>query len=292
MKGWEQNLAFLQCKDYPKNKPLFDELVDLYLQTREEKYLRWLLHAYEETLHDIAKGAVQDYAMQGHFLDLKMTAVAAIYETLKHYEPTDSMAFRALMKYNIQEGIHNYIRTMRPGFTVPNRAAYAMLRKAMAIYNKEDQKNDAETIRLIAAEIGRSVDTTRDILASGLRSMMLIRLDKMKDEDDPAPDTKPVVRDTDGNAETVYFKTKRADALWRAYQSLSWQEQEMLAAYVGICPECGNSFLQEGDALVLRQRMFIKDIAAVHQMYDPQTAKKIIDKALGKMRKRLLESGW
>ncbi len=291
MKAWEQDLVFLQCKDFPKRKPGFDLIVKVYLRTKKEKYFRWLLHAYEEALNDIAKGAVQDYAMYGHFLDLKMTAVHAIYQTLEQFDPQGRMAFRALMKHNITEEIHAYIRTMRSGFTVPNRTAYAVLRKAMAIYNKEDQKNDAVTIRTVASEIGRSEQTTREILAAGLRNMTLVRLGQKKDDDED-DGQKTILRDHNGSAETVYFRTKLYKVLWEAYQSLTSQEKEMVAAYVGFCPECGNNFQAENGDLVLRQPMFIADIAAVHQMYDPQTAKKIIFQALDKMRERLMESGW
>ena len=99
MKEWEKELYILQSRDYPQDEtPSFQSLVMLYLTQGEEKYFRWMLHSWEKNLNDIAMGAVQNYAMFGHFIDFKMTAVTGILQALNHYDPTREVPFEAFMK--------------------------------------------------------------------------------------------------------------------------------------------------------------------------------------------------
>ncbi len=263
MKEWEKELSILQARDYPhEDEPKFQSLVMLYLDTGDVKYFRWMLDVWEEKLNDIAMGAVQNYSMFGHFLDFKMTAVTGMLHALEQYDPTRGVPFEAFMRPYMKKEILAYVRTMRRGFTVPSEGRDYILRKAMAIYNQEDCKNDAATIEKIAGAIGRSVKTTREILAAGLRNTKI-------------DDINQTVKDNDGN--------KREIDLTR---DLTYGEA------FGFCPACYGLHELEDGTVQRRRPLALYEIAAYHQIASEATVRRTINKALEKMRKQLTASGW
>ena len=52
--------------------------------------------------------------------------------------------------------VHEYIRSMRTGFTIQSNDEYLRLRKAMRLYCEFGSKNDDATIEKIAEAIGTS----------------------------------------------------------------------------------------------------------------------------------------
>ena len=54
------------CATLPKHRPEYDDMIKLYLETRDEKYYEWLLDAYELRLNTLARIAVEGYGMYGH----------------------------------------------------------------------------------------------------------------------------------------------------------------------------------------------------------------------------------
>ncbi len=293
MKEWEKELYILQSRDYPQDEaPSFQSLVMLYLTQGEEKYFRWMLHNWEKNLNDIAMGAVQNYAMFGHFIDFKMTAVTGILQALNHYDPTREVPFEAFMRPYIKKEILTYVRTMRRGFTIPSKGQDYILRKAMAIYNQEDCKNDAVTIERISQEIGRSVKTTIEILEAGLRNTKIDNTQKTIKGDEGSEAVIDLTRDTSYRPEDVLFSSNRSKALWDAYRSLSWKEQEILAEAFGFCPACHGLHELENGFVRRRQPLALYEIAAYHQMTSEATVRRTINCALARMKKQLVASGW
>ena len=293
MKEWEKELYILQSRDYPREKePQFQDLVMLYLEKEDERYFRWMLHSWEENLNDIAMGAVQNYAMFGHFMDFKMAAVTGILHALKRYDPTRNVPFEAFMRPYIKKEILTYVRTMRPGFTVPSKGQDYILRKAMAIYNQQDCKNDVATIETVASGIDRSVKTTREILAAGLRNKKIDNINLTQEDEDGSKDEIDLTCDTTYGLERMFFASQRSKALWDAYQSLSWKEQEILAEAFGFCPACHGLHELENGCVQRRQPLALYEIAAYHQMTSEATVRRTIANAMEKMREQLLKSGW
>ncbi len=52
------------------------EYIELYCKEKDEKYFLWFLHYYENTLNTKVMGWVQNYAMPGHFQDMKQAFIA------------------------------------------------------------------------------------------------------------------------------------------------------------------------------------------------------------------------
>ena len=77
MKKWEEDLYMFHCATAPKEKKSLQEYIELYLTEKDERYFNYFLHFYEPKLNDKIYGIVQNYAMQGHFADLKMALSVA-----------------------------------------------------------------------------------------------------------------------------------------------------------------------------------------------------------------------
>ena len=81
MKNWEKDLKRYQLSP-PPPKMTLQEYILKYLESGEEIYLRWFLHAVEPKLNQTASAMVQHYAMYGFFLDLKQACVEGIWKAL------------------------------------------------------------------------------------------------------------------------------------------------------------------------------------------------------------------
>ena len=106
------------CATLPKPCPEYDEIMKLYLETREEKYYDWLLAAYEPRLNKLARLAVGGYGMYGHFADIKRTMALGMHKALQSYDPALGVPFMIYKNRFIKSEIHNYIRTMQTGYSV------------------------------------------------------------------------------------------------------------------------------------------------------------------------------
>lgn len=153
MKEWEKELYGYQLKPAPPKMPP-QEYIEKYLAEKDEKYFSWYLHYNEKYINEKVKGYVQEYAMQGHFMDMKSAYIFGLLQALHNYDPEKGASFNFFQAYYTKKAIDDYIRTMRTGYTIPSGDEYVLLRKAMALYAKYDYKSDDATINQIALEIG------------------------------------------------------------------------------------------------------------------------------------------
>ncbi len=173
MKEWQKELYQYRLSPTPPKKDL-QEYIDIYLAEKEEYYLSCFLHYYEPILNTTVMGIVQRYSMYGHFLDLKEACILGILRALESYDPQSKVPFVTYKTRIMWEEIHNYIRTMRTGFTVQSEHEYLNLRNIMHLYTLYQNKSDPQTIQEIAQEVGISEKTTKEILQSGLHNLQFI----------------------------------------------------------------------------------------------------------------------
>lgn len=298
MKEWQKELYIYRLTPAPPKKDDLQEYINLYLAEKDGKYLSWFLHYYEPKLNTIAIDAAQKYAMQGHFIDIKEACVLGIFKALQEYKDT-SVPFVTFKARIMQEEIHNYIRTMRTGFTVQSDDEYLTLRKAMALFEKYGGKTDTETIEKIAAEIDRSPDTTMEILQSGLRNMQFIDFYRRYADEDSEESAEEVAPDHSSEPYKLLIRQMIYDALWEAYQKLNYREKSMVAAHLGFCRECWSTSYADKNDLdeygnpikkPFDKQAFI-DIAYDHMLSSPATADRIYRQAIDKMRNHLKATG-
>ncbi len=283
------------CATLPKPCPEYDEIMKLYLETREEKYYDWLLAAYEPRLNTLARLAVEGYGMYGHFADIKMAMALGMHKALQSYDPALGVPFMIYKNRFIKSEVHNYIRTMRTGYSVPTAAKYAVLRKTMALYNELGKKSDEATLERIACEIRHSVKYTHEIIAAGQRMKSFVDFFVFYTDSDGEEAREDVTHDNSTNPEQVFFAALRSDAVLNAFETLDYRERMLVAAHLGFCPECFETLAwKEKDGvpvLAPRKKLSLVDLAIEHELADPDTVHEILERAYGKMRKKLNDSG-
>lgn len=122
-KEWEKELNIYRLTPAPPKKNLH-EYISLYISEKDDQYLSWFLHYYERTLNEKAMETIQDYAMYGHFVDIKQAYVIGMLKALQDYDLSRNVPFVVYKEYAAMREVHRYIRTMRTGFTVQSDDEY------------------------------------------------------------------------------------------------------------------------------------------------------------------------
>ena len=290
------DLYLYRLKPAPPKKDNFQEYIALYCAEKDEKYLGWFFHYYEPWLNTIIMQTVQETAMQGHFADLKQAYVFGIYKALQKYDISTGVPFLIFKEFYVKNEIDAYISTMRQGYSVHSVDEYRTLRKAMALYAKYEYKFDEETLTKIAAEIGKSIKDTKEIIRSGIDSTHYTDFFRRYADEDGESTAEDVTVDDTSNPEKLFFRQWQTDALFDAYESLDYRERMMVADHLGFCPECYGIYElgrdENGNSVkLLRKGKAYIDLAAEHTLSSPDTAFRTVNGAYEKMRRELIEKG-
>ena len=274
----------------------FQKYIAIYLAEKDEKYLSWFLHYYEPRLNTVIMQTVQETAMQGHFADLKQAYIFGICKALQKYDISTDVPFLIFKEFYVKNEIDNYIRTMRQGYSVQSVDEYRTLKKAMALYAKYEYNFDEETITKIAAEIGKNIKDTKEIIQAGIDSTHYTDFYRRYADEDGESTAEDITSDGTSNSERLFFKQWRTDALFNAYENLDYRERTMVADHLGFCTECYGIYELGKDengkpVKLLRKSKAYIDLAAEHTLSSPDTAFRIVNGAYEKMRKELTEKG-
>ena len=262
--------------------------IEEYARTKDEKYLGWFLHYYENTINLHAESYMIKYAMQEHFADIKQSIVVGIYKAAESFDPAKKKTFIAYAQRIIDREVFNYIRAMRTGYSVQSEREYSLLRKAMALYHEYGDKSDDDTIKKIADQLGVSPDRTITMLTGGLRNEHMVDM-----YDENGEEQSQLFSDSTSEPYTLMMKEALYERLYEAYFSLDFTERMMLAQHLGFCPECLSIYGTDKNDLDEHncpKKKHIKplpytDIATSHGLSDASTVKRGCTKALNKLRK-------
>lgn len=294
MKEWEKELQIYTLNPAPPRKRDLQEYIVLYLAENNETYFSWFLHYYERTVNDKAIGIVQDYAMYGHFLDIKQAYITGMYKALMDYDLSRNVPFVVFKEYAAMREVHDYIRTMR-GLTVQSSDEYLRLRKAMRLYREYGQKTDDAAIQNIATELQEKPDLIKELIAAGIRNTQFIDFYRQYADEDSEESREEIAADGTSDAEKLFFKMELAEKVMEAFESLNYRERRMVSAHLGFCMECyathyydKSDLDEEGNPKrkLVPKEAFI-DIALDHGLASPDTADKTYRRALQKMKEKL-----
>ena len=287
---WNQ----FSLKPAPPKLPL-QEYIDKYQETGDELYLAWFLHWHEPTINRKIEWAESTYAMEDHFDGLKGAYLLGLTLALKNYDKARGASFLSYKDYYTNAAIHDYIRTMRTGYTVQSRDEDAMLRKAMAIFAVHDYQNDDETIALIAKAIDRKPQTVREMLLGGLRNMGGEDFYRQYSDADGEEGAEEAHGTTSTDPYHMLLRKEQEEALLTAFENLDYRERAIVSEHLGFCPECFSPYqlVTDESGRKTRQRIEPKafiDIACDHGLASPSSADRIYRKALEKMHKHICKA--
>lgn len=299
MKEWEKELNIYRLTPAPPKENDLQKYILYYLAEKDDKYISWFLHYYETTINEKIISTVQDYAMYGHFADIKQTYVIGLLKSLQDYDPARGVPFIVYKEYTAMREVHEYIRTMRTGFTIQSNDEYLRLRKTMRLFREYGNKSDISTIEKISKQIGASIDDTAEIIRCGMQNMQFVEYYKQYADEDSEESREEVASDSSAEPEKLFFKLERAEAVMTAFENLNFRERAMVSAHLGFCMECYATHYYDKNDLdengkpkrkPLPKEAFI-DIAIDHGLSSPDTADKTYRKALGKMKSELTKQG-
>ena len=282
MSEWEEELYRYRLQPAPEKLPL-QEYIERFLETGDDTHFAHFLHYYESVLNDLAKGAVQDYAMQGHFSDVKSACVYGLLSALQRYEK-DKGPFVPYAGYEMKRAVDDYVRTMRTGFTVPTDTEYYLLRKVMHLWAEHDYRMDAETLAAIGGKIRRKPKRVREMILGGLRNMQFMDFYHMYSDEDGEEGSEDVTVDHSSDPCTMFLWDEQAAELYAAFQALDYRERDMLSRHYAFCPTCFAT--KDKDGIPLEKWTYM-DLMLQYGYSSPDTVEKACKKALKKMRKRM-----
>lgn len=238
MREWEQEFKRYQLTPAPPRMQL-QAYIRLYCTEKDEKYLQWFLHYYERKLNAIAMGFVHDYAMYGHFTDIKQTYMAEMLVLLNKYDLSRGVYFLTyLEESHIENAVHDYIRTMRTGFTVQSKKEYQKLRTAMAELTRLGGKLDVANLDTIAARIKDTPENTKEILEAGLRNTQFVEYYRKYADEEEDEEREEAASDSTSQTETLFFRMERAEKVMAAFEALDYREKAIVSARLGFCRDC------------------------------------------------------
>ncbi len=293
---WTEELYLYRMKPAPPKMDDFQKYIALYCAEKDEKYLGWFLHYYETRINTVIMQTVQETAMQGHFADLKQAYIFGICKALQKYDISSGVPFLIFKEFYVKNETDDYIRAMRHGYSVQSLDEYRTLKKAMALYAKYEYKFDEDTITKIAAEIGKNIKDTKEIIRAGIDSTHYTDFYRRYADEDGESTAEDVTADNTTNPERLFFKQWQTDALFDAYENLDYRERIMVADHLGFCTECYGIYELGKDEsgkpvkLLHKEKAYI-DLAAEHMLSSPDSAFRIVNGAYEKMRKELTDKG-
>lgn len=235
MKAWEKELVQYRLFPPPPRLPL-NEYIQKYLDEKDEKCFLWFLYYFEPQLNQRIGTLVQNYAMQGHFADLKATYITRLMQALNSYNPSCGTDFMQYKEYTVLREVLNYIRTMRTGYTVPSEYEYRMLRKAMRCYQENGEKSDDDAIARIAEKVKLKPKTIKEVLQAGLRMEDLVPFYREEDDDDSG--VEDITSDSTLSPEVLFFQAERRKAVLGAFESLTLRQRYYLSRHLNFCEDC------------------------------------------------------
>ena len=99
MKEWEKELHRYRLTPAPPKENDLQKYILRYFSERDDKYISWFLHYYERTVNDKVMSIVQDYAMVGHFSDIKQAYIIGLLNALQNYDPNRGVPFIVYKEY-------------------------------------------------------------------------------------------------------------------------------------------------------------------------------------------------
>ena len=295
MNDWEKDLKIYRLEQAPPKYENYQEYFERYFAENDETYLAWFLHYYEKELNTKARGFVNEYAMYGHFVDLKQAYVMGMMEALQRYDISRGVPFLVFKELPAMNAVHTYIRTMRTGYTVQSSYADKQLREVMWQYAQYGYRCDEDTIAAIAEETKIAPKNVEEILMGGLLNMNMTDFYRHYGDEDSEESMEEVSADGTSQTEELYLRIEKAEKVMSTFESLNYRERAIVAEHLGFCRECYATHYHDKNDLDSdgkpkrkpRRKVPFIELAVEHGLSSPDTADRTYRRALEKMRKAL-----
>lgn len=277
-------LQMFRLNPSPPKADDLQEYIDRYYAEKDDKYIAWFLHYYEAELNTKAMGLVQRYHLPGHFAGLKQAMACGLWLALLDYDPATGVPFLTFKTRILWEQVHEYVRSMRSGYTTPSGKEYAKLREIMQLFRQYGEAQDDDTIHRIAEQAGKTDKTVRSYLAGGLRNERQADFyHTLADEDGAEETAEDVTRNFTWEPESACVLLEQNRALMSAFEALENAERDIVAGHIDFCRECyGNR----------HEKRTFQELAYRNGLRSAEAAERIYYKALDKLKRAMIDKGF
>lgn len=279
-----QERNMFQLANVPQPMKNWQDYIDLVKHDGDENAFLVFLHYYEPTINHRAESFVNRYGLQGHFVDVKMAYVEALWERLHTYPANCKIPFLKYAKRATTNAMSSYAALNLKGFTTANDKQYYKLRTAAYIYKTECQEDAELAIPLICEKLHMTEKTAKRLLEEvQVLDTFLWYEEKWEDEDYEGP---PAGWDATGLLkpylpEPALLRKQTRKYMRKAFRKLKYRERDILSQHLGFCMECFQTLAA----------VSFEDLADIHQYSTADGVRKAYKRALEKMRKQLEEWG-
>ena len=299
MNDWEKDLKIYRLEQAPPKYESYQEYFERYFAEKDEAYLAWFLHYYEKELNTKARGFVNEYAMYGHFVDLKQAYIMGMMKALRRYDISRGVPFLVYKELPAINEVHTYIRTMRTGYTVQSSYADEKLRNVMGKFAEHGYRCDEDTIAAIAEETQIAPKNVEEILIGGLLNMNRTDFYRNYGDEDSEESMEEVAADGTSQTEELYLRIEKAEKVMATFESLNYRERAIVADHLGFCRDCYATHYYDEEELdedgkpkhKARRKIPFIELAIEHSLASPDTADKTYRRALERMRCKLKSYG-
>ena len=265
------------------------DYIDRYLDEGYEIYFEWFMHFMEPRINAKADKYVRRFNLDDHFTGLKSACVCGIWEALTKYRTRREVPFIEFMQRIVSAHMIEYVREMRPGFSIPKASTFRMERNIMAAFNALGGTLDGATIAETAKQCGMSVETAERHIRLCMRAQNVVSFEDLESLGVSEDTENKLVTDSSPSPEQAYFSQLRADEVMSAYEQLEYRERDIVAGRLDFCMECysvtqcdNRGFDRNGS-----KKPTFEELANSYGLRSADAAEDIFRKALGKMRDKL-----
>ena len=234
-------LTVYQLKPAPPESPSgnTNDYIRLAQETRELKYIFFYLHENEQYFNDRINTfltAEGDRIHPERFMDLKLECRIEVLRRFPAYDPGRDVKFTTYIHRYITDVLLRF-RMAEEYYSFDSLQEYKDARQIMQLYG-DCSGNAEETIRLFTAQNACSEKTAAEKLAAAFRQRNRRVPVQLNDEGESKEQEDGLIPDHWDYAD-ILWAGMEAEAVDKAFNSLSYRDQTLLEQRNAICMRCG-----------------------------------------------------
>ena len=171
----------------------------------------------------------------------------------------------------------------------------------MRLFYENEEKTDDITMQKIADEIGVTREKAEEIIHSGLQNTQFVEFYKQYADEDGEESREEVASDNTSRPDVLCVKFERANLVMDVFEdALNYRERALVSEHLAFCRECYSTEVPDYEnpdykgnpTYKPRKPKTFEELAFDHRVSSPATADSNYRKALNKMKKKLLETGY
>lgn len=280
----ERNMFQLSCAPQPMEH--WQDYIDLVKHNGDENAFLVFLHYYEPTINGKVESFVNRYGLHGHFADVKMAYVEALWERLQEYPPDCKIPFLKYVKQATTDAMNSYAALNLKGFSISQDKQYYRLRTAAYIYKTVCQEDVEQAVPIICDQLHVTEKTARRLLDEVRVLDTFLWYDQQSSEkaaefhdtlsgQDVLGLLKPYL------PEPALLRKETRKYIRAAFHKLGYRDQDIVSRHLGFYKVCFRPLFS----------VSFEELADIHQFSTADGVRKAYKRALEKMRTQLEEWG-